>query len=189
MRRSTPTGWLALGWPLSQPARFESRLFQVAKRCDDFRKWRHLRHARREQVTVGRLMAQPDSLERPVGRSRSNACSYRSKIATKSSGSIFVFGLCSRGCHGPAFIPIVTTDMSAVEVPGCILAANSPRVLSRVTQMGATCRAKNFTRTSAHTTERRKPNDQDENTKCCDNSFRHRCHAGVRSTDPSWPSL
>jgi hypothetical protein len=32
-----------------------------------------------------------------------------------------------------------------------------------------------------------KPNDQVENTQCCDNSFRRRCRAGVRSTDPSWP--
>jgi hypothetical protein len=56
-----------------------------------------------------------------------------------------------------------------------------------------------FTHIGDHTTERRKPNDQNENTKCSDNSFRRRCLAGVRSRRgraqatarpyPSWPSL
>jgi len=38
-----------------------------------------------------------------------------------------------------------------------------------------------FVRTETHAIERRKPNDQNENAKCCDNSFRRRCPAGVRS--------
>ena len=41
-----------------------------------------------------------------------------------------------------------------------------------------------FVRIGAHTTEQRKSNDQNENAKCCDNSFRRRYHAGVRSR--SW---
>jgi hypothetical protein len=38
-----------------------------------------------------------------------------------------------------------------------------------------------FVRIEAHTTERRKPNDQNENAKCPDNSFRRGCHASVGS--------
>jgi hypothetical protein len=38
-----------------------------------------------------------------------------------------------------------------------------------------------FTHIGDHTTERRKSNDQHENTKCSDNSFRRRCYTGVRS--------
>src|ERR1700727_2022743 len=36
-----------------------------------------------------------------------------------------------------------------------------------------------FVRIEAHTTERRKPNDQNENAKCPDHSFRRRCHPSV----------
>src|SRR6202035_3528031 len=38
-----------------------------------------------------------------------------------------------------------------------------------------------FVRIEAHTTERRKPNDPNENAKCPDHSFRRRCHASVGS--------
>ena len=38
-----------------------------------------------------------------------------------------------------------------------------------------------FTHIGDHTTERRKPNDQNENAKCLDSSFRGRCHASVGS--------
>src|SRR5271156_4661951 len=38
-----------------------------------------------------------------------------------------------------------------------------------------------FVRIGAHTTEWRRPNDQNENAKCRDNSFRRRCHASVGS--------